>query len=378
MKVPLLDPTIQHRNIGADIEAAAIKVLRSGRYILGPAVSELEIALSAYCGVNHAIGVSSGTDALLMALMALGIGPGDEVVTTTYSFFATAGAISRVGAIPRFADIVPGTFNLDPDALEAAITPKTAAVIVVHLFGQCADMDRIDQIARTRGIPVIEDAAQAIGAEWHGRRAGSMGTVGCFSFFPSKNLGAAGDGGLVTTNDEALAERLRRLRNHGSQPRYFHALVGGNFRLDEIQAAILLAKLDHLDTWTSERQMNAATYERLLRPAEEAGMLRLPRAASGSRHVWNQYTLTIPDRRQEVIDRLDAAGIGWAIYYPLCLHLQECFVDLGGRHGDCPQAELTSATALSIPIFPGLSRSQLRYVADAVIGEQSRIDIDAG
>lgn len=378
MKVPLLDPTIQHSRIGTEIEAAAIEVLRSGRYILGPAVSRLESALATYCGVSHAIGVSSGTDALLMALMALGIGPGDEVLTTTYSFFATAGAIDRVGAVPRFADIEPDSFNMDPAALEAAITDKTAAIIVVHLFGQCADMDRIGEIARNRDIPLIEDAAQAIGAEWRGRRAGSMGTIGCFSFFPSKNLGAAGDGGLVTTSDDMLAERLRRLRNHGSNPRYFHAMVGGNFRLDEIQAAILLAKLEYLDTWTSERQMNAATYERLLRPAEEAGLLRLPRAAAGCRHVWNQFTLTIPDGRHEVTKRLDAAGVGWAIYYPLCLHLQECFAPLGGMPGDCPRAEFASASALSIPVFPGLGWSQLRYVADAVLGEQSRIDIDAG
>jgi len=368
MTVPMLDLQAQYAAIGDRIESAVVEVLRSGRYILGPRVSALEEACARYCEVPFAVGVSSGTDALLMALMALEIGPGDEVVTTTFSFFATAGAIERVGARPVFVDIEAGTFNIDPAGVRAAITPRTRAIIVVHLFGQCADMGPLLDIAAGHGIAVIEDAAQSIGARRDGRAAGSMGTIGCFSFFPSKNLGAAGDGGLVTTSDPGLAERLRILRDHGAKPRYFHHVVGGNFRLDEIQAAILLVKLEYLDGWIASRQANAARYMELLEPAAAAGRLALPVESPGGRHVWNQFTVRLPDNRALVAVALDDAGIGHAVYYPRCLHQQDCFAGLGGQVGDCPVAERATAEVLSIPVYPELSGGAISAVADTILG----------
>lgn len=367
MKVPLLDLQAQYATVGEKVEAAVIHVLRSGRYILGPRVAGLEDACARYCEATYAVGVSSGTDALLMALMALDVGPGDEVVTTTFSFFATAGAVHRVGARPVFVDIDPGTFNMDPTLVEAAVTARTRAIIVVHLFGQCADMGPLLEIADRLGIPVIEDAAQSIGARINGRMAGSIGAIGCFSFFPSKNLGGAGDGGLVTTSDAGIAERLRTLRDHGARPRYFHQVVGGNFRLDEIQAAILLVKLEFLDSWISARQAHAADYMKLLKPAAGEGLIGLPDQAPGTRHVWNQFTIRIPGDRDSVASALDAAGIGHAVYYPRCLHLQDCFSHLGGHPGDCPVAERATSEVLSIPVYPELSAEQISSVADALL-----------
>lgn len=364
--VPMMDMRAQHRETGEAVETAAINVLRSGRHIMGPHVRRLEQELAALCDTQHAVGVSSGTDALLMALMAIGAGPGDEVITTTYSFFATGGAIARTGATPRFVDIDPDTFNIDPERVQAAITPATKAIIAVHLFGQCAAMDRIAEMAARHQITVLEDAAQAIGATYDGRMAGSMGDIGCFSFFPSKNLGAAGDGGLVTTSDFDMARTLRRLRDHGAHPKYHHALIGGNFRLDEIQAAILLAKLDYLNAWTEARRNNAKTLTAGLERAQRLGVVRLPVTDARCGHVFNQFTVLAECGRDRLTDALDRAGIGWAVYYPVCLHLQECFADLGGAAGDCPVAEATSRKALSLPIHPWLTPDQIDRIVKAV------------
>lgn len=368
-KIQMLDMDAQHREIGAAIEQAAIKVLRSGRHILGPETVALEKSLAYLCKVPHAVGVSSGSDALLMALMALDIGAGDEVITTTYSFFATGGAIARTGATPRFADILPETFNLDPDSVQAAITPATKAIILVHLFGQCASMNRFQAIAKTHGVALVEDAAQSIGSSFEitpgdPEPAGSMGDIGCFSFFPSKNLGCAGDGGLVTTGSQRLHEKLKRLRNHGAYPRYHHTMIGGNFRLDEIQAAILSAKLTRLETWTEARQANAGLLKEGLRPQQDRGLLELPGKDPQSEHVYNQFTVVLNIDRTKVTEILDSAGIGWAVYYPLCLHLQQCFGYLGGRKGDCPVAERISNKALSLPIHPWLTREHVDRIIE--------------
>ncbi len=369
MAVPLLDLAAHHAPIRAELEAAIRSVMDSNRYILGPEVERLEALLAEYCGVEYALGVSSGTDAVLVALMAADVGPGDEVITTPFTFFATGGCVARVGATPVFVDIDPDTWNLDPRAVEAAITPRTKAVMPVHLFGQCADMDAILGIAAARDLIVIEDAAQAIGAEYHGRRAGSMGRIGCFSFFPSKNLGALGDGGLVTTTDEALNQRMKKLRSHGASPRYFHALVGGNFRLDAIQAAVLAVKLPRLDGWTAARQANAADYRARLADIEATGGLRLPVEAPNRRHIWNQFTIGIPDgRRDAVRSALTARGIGTAIYYPRPLHRQECFAANGGAPaGTLPVSEQAASDVLSLPIYPELTAAQRAEVADAVV-----------
>jgi dTDP-4-amino-4,6-dideoxygalactose transaminase len=366
MPVPLLDLKAQYDTIAAEVEAAVLEVLRSQHFILGPRVEAFERECAAYCAVPHALGVSSGTDALLLALMALGIGPGDEVITSPFSFFATAGCVARAGGRPVFADIDPVTFNVDPAAVEARVTDRTKAILPVHLFGQCADMDPILDLARRRGLHVVEDAAQAIGAEHGGRRAGSMGDVGCFSFFPSKNLGGAGDGGLVTCRDPDLHDRMRRLRNHGAQPKYLHRDVGGNFRLDAIQAAVLSVKLPLLDAWTAGRRRNADAYRERLRDLEDAGRLVMPREAPGGRHIYNQFTLRVPGRRDALASHLSRLGIGTEVYYPLPLHLQECFASLGYGRGDLPEAERASAEALSIPIFPELTGAQLDEVAAGI------------
>lgn len=366
MAVPLLDLSAQYNPIGNEIEAAVLQVLRSQNYILGPKVEELEKACADYCGVPHAVGVSSGSDALLMALMALRIGAGDEVITTPFSFFATAGAVDRVGAKTVFVDIDPATFNIDPAAIEAAITPKTKAIIAVHLFGQCAEMDPILEIADRHRIAVIEDAAQAIGSEYRGRRAGSMGAIGCFSFFPSKNLGGVGDGGLVTTTDKDIAARLVKLRNHGSSPKYYHTMVGGNFRLDAIQAVVLSVKLPHLDGWTAGRQANAETYRNALKDLEITGELTVPVTADGRRHIFNQFTLRIPGARDRFRKFMGERGIGTEIYYPLPLHIQECFGHLGYSAGDMPFAEKAALEAVSVPIFPELTAAQIDEVVAAI------------
>lgn len=366
MKVPLLDLTAQHASIRDEIDTALAGVVSSQRFILGAVVEACEEAVARYTGSTCGIGVSSGTDALLVALMAEGIGPGDEVVTTPYSFFATAGAIARVGATPVFADIDPVTLNLDPAHLAGRITSRTRAIIPVHIFGQMAEMAPIMEIAQSHNLIVIEDAAQAIGAEHNGHRAGSIGHYGCFSFFPSKNLGCFGDGGMVVTDDVARAERVRVLRVHGEGVKYRHKHVGGNFRLDALQAAVVHAKLPYLDGWSDARGRNAALYSRLLGDfaRREPSLLTLPEAVT-DRHVFNQYVVRVADRDQ-VRARLTAAGIGTAIYYPLPLHMQECFAGLGYRRGDLPESEQAADRALALPIYPELTTEQIRWVAGAL------------
>jgi dTDP-4-amino-4,6-dideoxygalactose transaminase len=372
MKVPLLDLRAQYATIRDEIRAALDDVCESQHFILGPHVDVLEKRIAEYSATAHGIGVSSGTDALLVALMALGIEAGDEVITTSYSFFATAGVIARLGARPVFVDIDPRSYNLAVDALDRAVTSRSRAILAVHLYGQCADMDPILAIAARHNLPVIEDAAQAIGADCKGRRAGSMGTMGCFSFFPSKNLGGFGDGGMVVTNDADLAERLRVLRAHGARPKYYHSLVGGNFRLDAIQAAVLEVKLKHLDHWTKRRQQNASLYGRLLveRGLVGDGRLGLPAEvwkADGTAHfhIYNQYVVRVRDR-DGLRTFLASAGIGTEVYYPVPLHLQKCFDYLAYRAGSFPEAELASKETLALPIYPELTEDQMQYVADKI------------
>ena len=363
--VTLLDLEAQYRPLRDEILAAIAKVCDSQRFIMGPEVEALERELAAYLDVREAIGVSSGTDAILAALMVLGIGPGDEVITTTYSFFATAGCVARAGATPVLVDIDPVTFNLDPAAVRAALTPRTRAIIPVHLYGLCAEMDPIMEAAGEHGIPVIEDAAQAIGATYKTRQAGSIGTIGCFSFFPSKNLGAFGDGGLVTTNDPALAHELRLVRNHGAEPKYFHKRVGANFRLDALQAAVLRVKLPHLARWTAMRQANAARYDALLASAGLSDRVAVPFVPADRRHIFNQYIVRVPDRdrvRAFLADR----GIGTEIYYPVPFHLQECFAGLGHHRGDFPHAEAAAASTLALPIYGELTADQQTAVVGAL------------
>ena len=372
--VPLLDLTAQWAAIREEALAAITRVCDSQRFVMGEEVEAFEREMAASLGVARAIGVSSGTDALLVALMALGIGPGDEVVTSTYSFFATAGTIARVGARAVLVDIEPVSFNLDPQAVAAAITPRTKAIMPVHLYGQCADMDAIGRIAARAGVPIVEDAAQAIGSRYRGRHAGGFGLGGGFSFFPSKNLGAFGDAGLVTSNDADFASRVRLLRNHGAERQYFHRLVGGNFRLDALQAAVLRVKAPHLDDWTRRRRANADRYRALFREAGLDGRLTLPTEVDGCRHIYNQFVIRVPER-----DRVKAAlasrRIGTAIYYPVPFHLQECFADLGYVAGAFPHAEAAARETLALPIYPELSEAQQAAVVTAmaaVIGEVSR------
>jgi dTDP-4-amino-4,6-dideoxygalactose transaminase len=363
--VPLLDLKAQYAGIREEVRAAVDAVMESQYFILGPEVEALEKEVAAYSGCQSGIGVSSGTDALLLALMALDLRPGDEVITTPFTFFATAGCVHRLGAKPVFVDIEPAGFNLDPAKIEAAITPRTRAIIPVHLFGQCAEMDPLMEIARRRKLPVIEDAAQAIGAEYRGRRAGSLGTVGCFSFFPSKNLGGFGDGGMITTSDPALAERMRMLRNHGAQPKYYHKLVGGNFRLDAIQAAVLRVKLKRLDQWSAARQQNAARYRRLFAELKLEGQVVCPPELPARRHIYNQFSIRL-QRRDAVRDRLAARKVGVEIYYPVPLHRQECFAALGYQPGSLPESERAAAEVLALPIYPELTAEMQRYVAESV------------
>jgi dTDP-4-amino-4,6-dideoxygalactose transaminase len=365
MKIPLLDLKAQYASIRDEILAAVTRVCDSQRFIMGPEVEALERELAAMLDVKHAIAVSSGTDALLASLMALGIGLGDEVVTTAYSFFAPAGSIARLGARPVFVDIDPVTFNIDTKKLEAAISPKTKAIIPVHLFGLMAEIDRIQDLAHRRGIPIIEDAAQAIGARYKGRQAGSFGTLGCFSFFPSKNLGAFGDGGLVVTNDSALALRLRILRNHGAEPKYFHKMVGGNFRLDALQAAILRVKAPRLAGWTEGRRRNADRYRQLISDAGLDACLGSPVEPAGHFHIYNQFVVRTP-RRDQLRAHLQSRGIETEIYYPVPLHLQECFRSLGHTPGAFPSAEAAARETLALPIYSELTDDQLRYVVDAI------------
>lgn len=370
MKVPLLDLRGQLMSIEKEVKEAVNEVVDSTRYIMGPKVAKLEEEIAAYVGARYATGVSSGTDALLISLMALGIGPGDIVITTPFSFFATAGVIARLGAIPAFVDIEPDTYNLSPAALKGWLESererrkRVKAIIPVHLYGQCADMDPILEVAQRYGIAVVEDAAQAIGAGYPSqsgtKKAGSMGTVGCFSFFPSKNLGGIGDGGMVVTNDAGMDETLKILRNHGANPKYYHALVGGNFRLDPIQAAVLLVKLPCLDRWHSMRQENAAYYDENL----NVKGIGKPALAYGKReyHIYNQYVISVMEGRDELRRYLTENGIGTEIYYPLPFHLQECFRYLGYRAGDFPNSEYAASHTLALPIYPELTREMQDYV----------------
>jgi len=363
--VPLLDLQAQYRPLRAEILAAIERVCDSQRFIMGPEIAALETEMAAMLGVRHAVAVSSGTDALLLALMALDIKAGDEVVTPTYSFFATAGAVARLGARPVLVDIQDATFNLDPAKLSAAITPRTKAIIPVHLFGQSAEMDPVLDIAARRGIPIVEDAAQAIGASYRARPLGGLGAFGCFSFFPSKNLGAFGDAGLVTTNDEALAKKARLLRTHGMEPRYYHHLVGANFRMDALQAAVLRVKAPHLAGWTERRRANADRYRSLFRDAGLLDRVTLPVEAPDRRHIYNQFVIRTADR-DGLKTHLDAAGIGTEIYYPVPFHQQPCFAYLGHHAGDFPRAERAAGESLAIPIYSELTLAQQDSVVSAV------------
>jgi dTDP-4-amino-4,6-dideoxygalactose transaminase len=362
--VPLIDLHAQYAPLREEILAAIARVCDRQRFILGPEVEAFEREIAAYLGVRHAIGVSSGTDALVVSLMALGVGPGDEVVTTAFSFFATAGAIVRVGATPKFVDIDPVTFALDPAGVERALTPRTQAILPVHLFGLCAEMEPILALAQRRGLPVVEDACQAIGARLDGRVAGTMGALGCFSFFPTKNLSAFGDAGLVVTGDDELARRVRRLRVHGMEPKYHHREVGGNFRLDEIQAAVLRVKLPHLERWTEGRRARAARYAQLFAEVGVRG-LTLPVEPPGRRHVYHQYVVRAR-RRDALRAHLTEVGIGTEVYYPVPLHLQECFAELGYGPGDCPEAEAAAREGLALPVYPELTDAQQRLVVEAI------------
>jgi dTDP-4-amino-4,6-dideoxygalactose transaminase len=366
VKVPLLDLKPQYRALKSELDAALLRVSESQYFILGPEVKALESAIASYSGCRYGLGISSGTDALLVALMALDIGAGDEVITSPYTFFATAGTIARLGARPVFVDIEAGSFNISPEAIERAITPRTRAIMPVHLYGQMADMDAIMAIARRHGLRVIEDAAQAIGSEdEHGRRACSIGDIGCLSFFPTKNLGAFGDAGACVTNDEQLAAKLAKLRVHGMEPKYYHELVGGNFRLDEIQAAVLNVKLPYLDSWSAARQRNAAFYDGAFARAGIEGLVTPPPAASGARHIYNQYCIRVR-RRDELRAHLAKAEIGAEIYYPLPLHMQQCFAYLGHEPDDFPESLRASRESLALPIYPELETGQLQYVVDNI------------
>ncbi len=380
MQVPLLDLKPQYEPLAAEIMAAIAKVCASQHFILGPAVKELEASVAAYCQCRFGIGVSSGTDALLLALMALGIGAGDAVITSPFTFFATAGTVARTGATPLFCDIDPVTYNLSPAAVRACIETqcerrgeelftrkgeRVKAIIPVHLYGQMADMPALMGVAQSNGLRVIEDAAQAIGSEdAHRRRACSYGDVGCLSFFPTKNLGAFGDAGMCVANDPVLSERMEILRVHGGKPKYFHSVIGGNFRIDELQAAVLNVKLKHLDTWTAGRQRNAAFYDEAFAKADLGRAVGTPAAGTG-RHIYNQYVIRARDR-DRLRQHLTAAGVGTEIYYPVPLHLQKCFAYLGHRSGDFPESEHAAEETLALPIFPELTAAQLQYVVDTI------------
>jgi dTDP-4-amino-4,6-dideoxygalactose transaminase len=382
MQVPLLDLKAQYHALAAEIIPVLEAVCASQRFILGRYVTDFEFTAARYCRCARAVGVSSGTDALLLALMALGIGPGDEVITTPYSFFATAGTIARVGAKPIFCDVDPVSYNIRAEAVSGFINQqcerrgdrlvrratggRVRALMPVHLYGQCAEMTPLMELCREFNLALIEDAAQAIGAEDSlGRRAGSMGDVGCLSFFPSKNLGAFGDAGMCTTQNEQLAHHMHVLRVHGGEPRYFHAFIGGNFRIDEIQAAVLGVKIKYLDDWTAGRQRNADYYAAAFKRAGLDGLLALPTAGSSRRHIWNQYVIRAP-RRDELKDFLGQRGVGCEIYYPVPLHRQQCFAYLGYAQGDFPVAEQAAAETLALPIYPELEPLQLQYVVDQI------------
>ena len=374
MAVPLLDLKAHHEPLHQEIMAALEQTFESQAFILGAEVGKLEERVATYCRAKYGIGVTSGTDALLIALMALEVGPGDEVITTPYSFFSTAGAVVRLGAKPVFVDIDPTTYNIDPAKISAAITVKTKAIIPVHLYGQCADMGPIMDLAKCHNVSVIEDAAQAIGSEYRdGRLACSIGTIGCLSFFPSKNLGCLGDGGMAVTNDPDLAERMRVLRVHGSKPKYYHKLIGGNFRLDTIQAAVLNVKLNYLAGWTKRRQENATRYEDLFKQSGlvQQGKVKLPEPVYRNvgvkhYHIYNQFVMRV-EQRDALLAHLRQKEIGAEIYYPVPFHLQECFLYLGYREGDFPESERAANETIAIPIYPELTTEQQTAVVEAIV-----------
>jgi dTDP-4-amino-4,6-dideoxygalactose transaminase len=365
--VPALDLKLQYHAIRDEVDAAVRRVIESQMFVQGPEVAHLEAELADYCGAAHGIGCASGTDALLLPLMALGIGPGDEVITTPYTFFATASSIWRLGARPVFVDIEVDTYNIDPAQIEAAITPRTRAIIPVHLYGQAADMDPIKEIAASYGLFVLEDAAQAIGASYHGHRAGGLGHAAAFSFYPSKNLGGFGDGGLMTTNDGSLGRTLARLRLHGMEPKYHHHEVGINSRLDALQAAVLRVKLRHLDAWTIDRRRAAEGYRALFQAQQLDDVVTLPAERPRHYHVYNQYVIRVPDHVRDALrDELTAHQIGTEIYYPIPLHLQPCFASLGHHPGDFPIAEMAAKETLALPMYPELTEEQQLHVVTTI------------
>jgi dTDP-4-amino-4,6-dideoxygalactose transaminase len=361
MEVPLLDLKRQYAAIKDEIDAALRSVVESQHFILGPHVEKLEAAVADYCGTKYAVGCASGTDALLLALMAVGVGPGDEVITPTYTFFATAGSIARLGAKPVFVDIEPDTYNIRADQVEAKVSRATKAIVPVHLYGQCADMDAILAVARRRGLRVVEDAAQAMGAEAAGRLAGSMGDAGCISFFPSKNLGGFGDGGMVVSNDAAIADKVRLLRVHGGKQKYYHDIVGLNSRLDALQAAVLNVKIKYLDGWNEARRERAAYYTR----AFQSMPVQAPVVRPGRTHIYHQYVIRAANR-DGLYKHLQERRVGCALYYPLPLHLQACFRPLGYKEGDLPAAEAAAKSTLALPVFPELTQQEQDYVASSI------------
>lgn len=365
MDVPLLDLQLQFTPLRSEILAAVARVCDAQQFILGSEVEAFEEEIARWIGIRHAVGVSSGTDALLASLMALDVGPGDEVIVPTFSFFATAGCVARLGARPVFVDVDPETLMIDPAAARAAVTARTRAIIPVHLFGLCADMDPLAALAAAQRIAIVEDAAQALGATYQGRPAGTLGTVGCFSFFPTKNLGAFGDGGLVVTNDEALASRVRLLRNHGASPKYHHQAIGGNFRLDAIQAAVLRVKLPHLDEWNTRRRANAAVYRDLFAGAGAGSRIVLPAVPPERVHIYHQFVVRVPNR-DGVRMQLRQRGIGTEVYYPVPFHRQVCFREIVSDVTAFPHADAAAHEVLAIPVYPGLTRDQQRYVVSTL------------
>ena len=371
MKVPFLDLKVQYQHIKEEIDQAVMEVISEQHFILGPKVEALEEAIAAYSSARHGIGVASGSDALTLSLMALGVGAGDEVITTPFTFFATAGSISKVGATPVFVDIDPQTYNLDPSRIQECITPQTKAIIPVHLFGQSADMELIKGIASSNGLWIIEDAAQAIGSDYirnsaPPQRVGSMGDMGCFSFYPSKNLGSFGDGGMVTTNDDELAKRVRLLRVHGAASKYYYQCIGINSRLDALQAAVLLVKFRYLEEWTAKRLKNAAYYDQLFDEIRHHELgIAIPYVQYNNRHIYNQYVIRVP-KRDELREFLSQEGIGTDVYYPLPLHLQECYQELGYGARDFPHAEQAARETLALPIYPELTSEQQEYVVSKI------------
>lgn len=366
MNVPLLDLQSQYASLRDQLRQAVERVMDSQRFVLGDEVRKLEASIAEYSHAKHAIGCASGSDALLLALMALDVGPGDEVITTPFTFFATAAAITRLGARPVFVDIDPATYNLDAAQVANAVTPRTKAIMPVHLYGQCAEMDPLLAICDRHGVPIIEDAAQAIGATDRGRLAGSMGAIGCFSFYPTKNLGGAGDGGMLTTNDDSLAQRLRRLRTHGGANEYEHSEVGVNSRLDELQAAVLNVKMPYLDKWSDERARKAAVYTELMNNARPDFAVITPAVRDDARHIFHQYVIRVPQRRDALMEHLKTHGVGTKVYYPIPLHRQVCFAYLGYKEGEFPESERAARETLALPVYPELTEDQQSYVVETI------------